>query len=201
MRCTIPPVLALVVAAACADPASTGPASAVGPTQKKAPAPTGPVTVVMTHLDAPRGLAFGPEGALYVAEAGTTAITGPCVPLFPAARGQTCYSGTGAVSRLWKGEQSRILSGLPSMYSPTTTDIYGPHDVGFQGRGNGFVSIGWGADPALRTSLGSVGAQFGTVHRFNPGGKLEMIADIAAFESAENPAGGRFDSNPFALLA
>jgi hypothetical protein len=201
MRCTIPPVLALVVAAACADPASTGPASAVGPTQKKAPAPTGPVTVVMTHLDAPRGLAFGPEGALYVAEAGTTAITGPCVPLFPAARGQTCYSGTGAVSRLWKGEQSRILSGLPSMYSPTTTDIYGPHDVGFQGRGNGFVSIGWGADPALRTSLGSVGAQFGTVHRFNPGGKLEMIADIAAFESAENPAGGRFDSNPFGLLA
>jgi len=28
------------------------------------------VTVVMSGLDSPRGLAFGPEGALYVAEAG-----------------------------------------------------------------------------------------------------------------------------------
>ena len=29
------------------------------------------VTVVMSGLDNPRGLAFGPEGALYVAEAGS----------------------------------------------------------------------------------------------------------------------------------
>ena len=28
------------------------------------------VTVVMSGLDSPRGLAFGPEGALYVTEAG-----------------------------------------------------------------------------------------------------------------------------------
>ena len=202
MRCATSLVFAALVAGtACADPTSTGPVHAAGPAEKRATGSVAPVTVVMTHLDAPRGLAFGPEGALYVAEAGTTAITGPCVPLFPAARGQTCYSGTGGVSRLWKGEQTRILSGLPSMYGPTTTDITGPHDVGFQGRGNGFVSIGWGADPALRTSLGGVGAQFGTVHRFNPGGKFELIADIAAFERAENPAGGRFDSNPFGLLA
>jgi hypothetical protein len=35
-------------------------------------------TVLMSGLDAPRGLAWGPEGGLYVAEAGTQAINGPC---------------------------------------------------------------------------------------------------------------------------
>jgi hypothetical protein len=105
------------------------------------------------------------------------------------------------VSRLWKGEQARILSGLPSAYGPTTTDITGPHDIGFQGRGNGFVIFGWGADPALRASLGSEGEKLGALHRFNPGGKLELVADVASLETAQNPAGGRFDSNPFGVLA
>ena len=54
------------------------------------------VTTVMTGLDNPRGLAFGPEGALYVAEAGrggagpahakiassTAALTSPLVSAF-----------------------------------------------------------------------------------------------------------------------
>jgi glucose/arabinose dehydrogenase len=37
-------------------------------------------SVVMSGLDNPRGLAFGPQGALYVAEAGR-AGPGPCVLL------------------------------------------------------------------------------------------------------------------------
>ena len=32
------------------------------------------VSVVMSGLDSPRGLAFGPEGALYVTEAGRGAV-------------------------------------------------------------------------------------------------------------------------------
>ena len=40
------------------------------------PAPA-PCRVVMTGLDNPRDLAFGPEGALYVAEAGRGG-DGPC---------------------------------------------------------------------------------------------------------------------------
>ena len=53
-------------------------------------------TVVMTGLDNPRGLAFGENGALYVAEAGRGG-DGPCAVL----RGQTvCAGRTGAVTRL-----------------------------------------------------------------------------------------------------
>ncbi|TML40667.1 MAG: ScyD/ScyE family protein [Actinobacteria bacterium] len=58
-----------------------------------------PPQAVMTALDNPRGLAWGPEGALYVAEAGRGG-PGVCVPAPdappPAVR---CYGATGAVSR------------------------------------------------------------------------------------------------------
>src|SRR5439155_21027983 len=67
-------------------------------------------TVVMSGLDNPRGLAFGPEGALYVAEAGRGG-PGPCVFLRGAPQ---CYGPTGAVSRLWRGGQERGATGLPS---------------------------------------------------------------------------------------
>ena len=55
--------------------------------------------IVMSGLDNPRGLAFGPQGALYVAEAGRGG-PGPCIVLRGAPQ---CYGPTGAVSRLWHG--------------------------------------------------------------------------------------------------
>ena len=69
------------------------------------------VPVVMSGLDNPRGLGIGPEGALYVAEAGRGG-PGPCGVNSP---GETrCFGPTGAVSRLWRGDQERIATGLPS---------------------------------------------------------------------------------------
>lgn len=156
------------------------------------------VTVAMRDLNNPRGLAFGPEGGLYVAEAGTNVVNGPCTPI---ARGENCYSGTGSVSRLWRGRQERTVTGLPSRFNPTTGDIGGPHDVAFQGRGNQYVSIGWGADPALRAALGDLGAYFGTLIRLTPNGRWAVAADISGFEQAHNPAGGPVDSNPYGVLA
>jgi hypothetical protein len=44
------------------------------------PAAAPPWTVVMKELDNPRGLAFGDDGALYVAEAGRGG-SGPCISL------------------------------------------------------------------------------------------------------------------------
>src|SRR5512145_1544703 len=73
------------------------------------------VTVVMSGLDNPRGLAFGPEGALYVAESGRGG-EGPC--FFNSAGELRCYGPTGAITRFWKGEQVRIVSGLPSHAPP-----------------------------------------------------------------------------------
>jgi hypothetical protein len=66
------------------------------------------VTVGISGLDNPRGLAFGPEGALYVVEAGRGG-GGPCVMLRGASQ---CYGPSGALTRLWRGakELADVLS-------------------------------------------------------------------------------------------
>jgi glucose/arabinose dehydrogenase len=156
------------------------------------------VTVVMSGLDNPRGLALGPDGALYVAEAGRGGA-GPCY-VSPAGSTTLCYGATGAITRLWRGEQERVVTGLPSTSSVMGAGA-GPQDISFHGRGNAYVTIGWGADPALRSALGSVGQQFGHLIKVTPNGEWHDVADVSAFESAHNPAGGPADSNPYGALA
>ena len=158
-----------------------------------------PFSVVMSGLDNPRGLAFGPEGALYVAEAGRGGEGPPCLML----RGRhLCYGPTGAVSRLRSGIQERIATGLPSLAVSDGTEATGPHDVSLHGRGGAYVTVGLGANPQERTALlGEVGAGFGQLVRLPASGQWRNFADIAAYEGEENPAGGTIDSNPYAVLA
>ena len=203
MRSTITlTVVSLAALVGCTDGTPTTPVQTAVPgspsAKKDAPVTTASVSVVMSGLDSPRGLAWGPEGALYVAEAGNTSVPGPCVE---SPRGPICYSGTGGISRLYKGEQERVASGLPSTYRAQTVDIGGPTDISFQGKGNAYVTIGWGAEPDLRAGLGPLGQPFGHLIRVMPNGKWSLEADIAAFEQANNPAGGPIDSNPYGVLA
>jgi hypothetical protein len=161
-------------------------------------APAASITVAMSGLDNPRGLAWGPEGGLYVAEAGTGQLGGPCVQL---ARGPACYSPTGGISRLWRGEQERVVAGLPSVINLGEGGVSGPQHISFQGRGGGYVAIGFGGDPALRAGLGDVGSLMATLVKFEPSGEWRVVADVGGFETAHNPAGGPLDSNPYGLLA
>jgi len=152
-------------------------------------------SIVMSGLDNPRGLAFGPEGALYVAEAGAGGPGPPCVAI----RMGSCYGPTGAVSRLWRGEQERIATGLPSYGNPGSAS--GPHDISFLGRGGAYVTIGLGLEGLPRSALGDVADQFGQLVHLPASGGWKPIADVAAYEFAANPAGGPLDSNPYGLLA
>lgn len=159
-------------------------------------------TVVMSGLNSPRGLSWGPEGGLYVAEAGTSEITGPCIPFLEGATLNTkCYSGTGSVSRLWKGSQTRVATGLASTFIIQSGFASGPQDISFSGRGNAIVAVGWGGDPALRPSLGEAANTAGTLIQLQPSGTWRVVADVSAFEAAANPAGGVVDSNPYGVLA
>ena len=84
------------------------------------------VTCVMIGLDNPRGLAFGPRGTLFVAEAGRGgAVTAPC----KAGTGFNCYGHTGAISRLWHGEQVQVATGLPSLSFVLGASARGAHDI------------------------------------------------------------------------
>ena len=156
------------------------------------------VTVVMSELDNPRGLAIGPEGALYVAEAGRGG-PGPCGVNSP---GETrCYGPTGAISRLWRGEQERVASGLPSHALPDGSGASGPNDISFQGRGGAFITFGLGFDQRLRDAMQAAGPLFGTLVKMSASGQWRIVADILAHEASANPGGGAVDCKPYGVLA
>jgi hypothetical protein len=160
-----------------------------------------PPQAVMTGLDNPRGLAWGPEGGLYVAEAGRGG-SGVCVPSPDVPTAVRCYGATGAVSRLWHGVQERVVTGLPSLaFPPAGATAAGPQHVSFQGRGGLFVTIGCSCNKATPTGalLDSLG--FGYLLKASASGNMKQIADVARYESDVNPDGGLIDSNPYGLLA
>ena len=179
----------------------------------------GPLTasepvVVMDKLDNPRGLAFGPGGALFVAEAGYGGA--------PCAAGTTfnCYGLTGAVSRLWHGRQDRIVTGLPSVSFRLGASARGPHDIAMRfgkgagssvlGVGGAHVTIGLENDPESRDTLNR--PDLGKlVHipadaLLAPSSDLcdhdcwSPVVDIAAYEIGGGPDGGVAESDPYGLL-
>lgn len=162
--------------------------------------------MIARGLDNPRGLAVLPGDALLVAEAGRGG-PGPCI--IGAEGGQVCLGATGAVSAVFRNpigrryRQHRIVSGLPSLVSERG-EATGPHDVAL-GRHGLVVSLGLGANPARRADLGDGGALLGQLVNARPFGRTRPIADLAAFEAAEDPdqglPGTNPDTNPYGVLA
>jgi sugar lactone lactonase YvrE len=158
-------------------------------------------TVVVSGLDNPRGVAFGPEGALYIAQAGSGG-DGACGP---GPEGTRCYGDTGAITRydLRSGGVTDVVTGLPSL---ATEDgqmfAIGPNDLSLQGRGNLFFTIGFGGDPGTREQVfGADGAKLATLGRATPDGKWTLLSDLGLFEADNNPTGDEEDSNPYGILA
>lgn len=153
--------------------------------------------VVASGLNNPRGLAFGPDGGLYIAEAGTLSPSGPEAVI----RTVTYrYGPTGSITRLFEGAQSRIVTGLPSIAQLSGMDQTGPSDIVFGADGTGYVLIGLGGDPALRTGgFAPGGAGLGTMRSFTLTGSTSFFADLSQVEGSLNPVGPP-DSNPFHIV-
>ena len=162
-------------------------------------------TAVASNLHNPRGLNFGPDGLLYVAEAGGNGTaSGDCGTM---GDGSTkCFATTGSVTRinLATGTTRRVLNDLPSLISAdgTANGATGVHDISFQGLGNTMLTLGLGGDPRRRDDyFGTNGVFFSRLVRSNPSGKVRFENNLGTFEEENNPDGVVPDSNPYGILA
>lgn len=174
--------LALVVPLLLLPWAPAGASTWAGPT----------VRSIAEGLDSPRGLDRRPGGGVFVAEAGRGG-PGPC-QVHPEL-GERCFGTTGAISRL-AGEP---LVNLPSHAPPDGSAALGPHDVAKRD-GVLYATIGLAGDPAFRDGFGPAGSRLGTLVRWTHSGGVRVVADLAAYEEAHDPAGDGVDSNPFGVL-
>jgi DNA-binding beta-propeller fold protein YncE len=167
------------------------------------------IEVVASGLNNPRGIAIGPEGAVYVAEAGKGGDQ--CYDLFPPEPDvDTCLGLTGAITRIWGGQQTRVVQNLASLAGPEGIGASGPVDISFQGRGGAYVILGLGANPELRDELAAnvnpLFADLGQLVRMDGSWKAHEVVDVSAYEALANPDGESpeeegVDSNPYAVAA
>jgi hypothetical protein len=187
----------LVAAQEASTVAVASPAAGATPIGAVAPPPAGTESFV-AGLNNPRGLRFGADGALYIAEAGAGGdqycVKGP-------EGDEVCYGDTGSVARVTPdGALERIITGLGSSGNKGTgMNATGPHGVAFAG-GDLYLVTGLAGDPASRKNLGAIGGDLGMLFKF-ANGQRSSVADVSAYEASANPDGGQIDSNPFAIEA
>ncbi|NYF89287.1 ScyD/ScyE family protein [Tunturiibacter empetritectus] len=169
--------------------------------QAQLPVDASKATAWVSGLEGPRGLAFGPDGELYIAEAGTGGSNStvgvcaqPAAPIGP-------YKG-GTTARISKvdshGTRSTLATGLPSALDGTGA-VEGVADVAFLDGKLYAVLAGGGcahANPDLPNGIVKVDYR---------SGKWSYVTDLTAFYQ-EHPAAyvaSDFDTAgvPYAMIA
>ena len=158
--------------------------------------------VIASGLDNPRGIAIGPDRAIYVAEAGRG---GSGDSIVNGAGATVCFGYSGAITKITDDRVRRVIDDLPSVAAcPDSTtpgaQAEGPNDLLFDRWGRGVATIGLGANPELRKDLGPGGRRLGRLFRFGERNG-RFAEDLGDFEVENNPAKGTVDSNPFKLAA
>jgi glucose/arabinose dehydrogenase len=198
-------IVALVLALA-ALPASLLGTSAQDATPGAGPPPFPPpsanVSVFAEGLDNPRGLEFGPDGLLYVAEGGqggTRSTEGECEQVVPPV-GPYTGGDTARISAIdADGQRTTVAEGLPStQLSPALGSLVaGVADLAF-------------VDDALYYLLAAGGCSHGNpdvpngIFRVNEDGTTELVADLSAFVMAnptavQNPGDFEPDESAYGL--
>ncbi len=178
--------LLAVTLAACAvptPPPTAAPTSAPpAPTEINLPAPAG-VTVVAENLLQPRGLTFGPDGSLYIAEAGIAPPPGQNV------------ANSGRITKIAPdGTRSIVLDQIANTGSEFNGAL-GPNATAF---------ISDTLYLATSAPDGGRGNAKSGVYRINANGTTELISDLGAFNDANKPRyiDSDYDrANPYDMVA
>ena len=151
-------------------------ASALPASAQVQPALSSNVHVWVTGLEGPRGLKFGPDGDLYVAEAGTggtTSTKGACTQVIPPI-GPYTGGKTGRISRIdSSGHRTTVASGFPSS-TAAVGDTSSVADLAF-------------VDGTLYALLAGGGCSHGNADipnalvRVDSGGKWHIVANLSSY--------------------
>jgi sugar lactone lactonase YvrE len=179
---------------------------AAGPAAAK----SGPkVTTVVSGRDNPRDLAFGPDGRLYVAEAGHGGSE--CVA--GGEEGTLCFGFTSGISRVnvHARRSRRVVSGLASNADPTGAFATGVDGISLRGNGRIFGITALSRDaipPGLSAGTTAKLQQHpGRLITVTPAGKVKFLADVGHENFMWSAAHahlvpGQFpDANPYGVLA
>src|SRR3954453_11693719 len=166
------------------------------------PPPSANVTVFAEGLDNPRGLEFGPDGLLYVAEGGqggTTSTEGQCDQVVPPVGPYTGGDNARISALDADGQRTTVAEGLPSDQTAPTLGslVSGVADIAF-------------VDDTLYYLLAAGGCSHGHpdvpngVFRVAKDGSTELVADLSAFvkanpTSVQNPGDFEPDEGAFGL--
>jgi sugar lactone lactonase YvrE len=176
--------------------------------------PSPQLTALATGLNCPRGLAFSPNGTLYVAEAGLGA--GDADVGFRVGVGFTGSLTEIRGLRSGRPVASRLVTGLASSatVSPDgSVEPVGPDGVSVQGNGGIYVIMAESTSGVLEEDPGldpAAARQFGRLLKVTASGQWKVTADVGDFDwnwtSANQnapwaPAGQFPDANPYGVLA
>jgi uncharacterized cupredoxin-like copper-binding protein len=156
-----------------------------GGAQEGTPAPSGPVSVAAHRLTNPRGFAWDSKGDLYVALAGS----GGAEVLGDDTEGYATTGNSGVVARIAKGEPVTISDFFPST-TVSGERTLGPASVAFLG--NELYVL----EDANAMNFRLDGVQPDGVYRVTENGSLTLVADTAAWISANPTTFKPADYNP-----
>jgi hypothetical protein len=154
----------------------------------------GQTSVFASGLNNPRGLKFGPDGYLYVAEGGTggtTSTQGICAQV-PAPVGPYTGGLTGRISKVTPdGTVTTVADHLPSSQTSAANGsaVSGVGDVAFIGHTMYAILAGAGCSHGLAGTNNAL-------LRVNPDGSTTMVANLSRFQKnhpVANPNPGDFE--------
>ena len=166
--------------------------------------PTPTVTIYATGFNNPRGLKFGPDGMLYVAEGGvggTDSTEGECTQVIPPIGPYTGSSTGSQISRVENGVRVTFNDKFPSSQTSALTGnlVSGVADIAWIGGTMYALTAGGGC------SHGVLGHPNG-VYRVNGNNTPTLVANLSAFYQSHpvaNPEEDDFepDGTPYSMIA